>query len=119
MGKKGEDAERSFNELSYKERLNLLDSNYKTASADTVVGNGESWSWGSLDAKSVVLSPFVTGGWKKGDATFFEDVFSDVVSGVLGTGLATGMGELNLNTKVPGKDEKTINVLTILNDKSL
>jgi len=120
MGKRGEDDDRSFNEQSYKERLNLLNSNYKTASADKIVGKGESWRWGKLDAKSLVLSPFVTGGWKKGNATFFEDVFSDIVPGMLGSGLATGMGDLNLNSKVPtGKDEKTINVLTILNDKSL
>lgn len=114
------DEDRSFNEQSYKERLNLINSEYKTASADKVVGNGKNWSWGALDAKAIAGSPFVTGGWKRASGTFFEDVFSESIPGLLGTALSTGMGDLNLSTKVPtGKDEKTINVLTILKDKTL
>ena len=50
---------------------------------------------------------------------FFEDAISDIVPGILGTGMAAGSG-LNLNSKVPvGKEEKSVNVMTILKDKTL
>lgn len=118
MGNQTKD-DRSFNQQNYKERVNLLNSNYKNAQSDSIVGNGKSWTWGALDAKAMAKSPFITGGWKKGDSTFFEDAVSDIVPGILGTGMAAGSG-LNLNTKVPvGKEEESVNVMTILKDKTL
>ena len=118
MGNQTKD-DRAFNQQKYKERLALLNANYKNAQTDSIVGNGKNWKWGALDAQAMVKSPFITGGWKKGSSTFFEGIISDVVPGILGTGMAAGSG-LNLNTKVPvGKEEKTVNVMTILKDKTL
>ena len=48
-------------------------------------------------------------------------MFHDAVPGLISTGISTGKDDgLNLNSKVPtGKEEKTIDVFTILKDRIL
>ena len=89
-----------------------------------MIGNGECWMWNSL-AKSpesfLTNSPFISGGWKPAKSSFFEDMFHDAVPGVLSTGISTMKDDgLNLNSKIPtGKEEKTIDVFSILKDRIL
>ncbi len=89
-----------------------------------VIGNGESWMWDSLAKSPASLAtdnPFIKGGWKPAKASFFEDMFHDAVPGLVSTGLSAAKDDgLNLNSKVPtGKEEKTIDVFTILKDRIL
>jgi hypothetical protein len=90
------------------------------AKNDNVFGKGTNWIWNSLDPESIVLSPFVVNGWKRANASFFENLVQDYVPGIVSTGLSVGTGDLNLNNKIPtGKEEKTINVFILLKDKML
>ena len=119
-GSGGKSKGQAFNEHSYSDRCEFAGD----ASNGSVVGNGASWMWESLaksPASTLTNSPFTKGGWKSAKASFFEDMFHDAVPGLLSTGISTGKDDgLNLNSKVPtGKEEKTIDVFTILKDRIL
>ena len=115
-GKSGQ----SFNEQSRSQRSEFV----HDKNNDSVIGNGECWMWNSL-AKSpesfLTNSPFISGGWKPAKSSFFEDMFHDAVPGVLSTGISTMKDDgLNLNSKIPTeKEEKTIDVFSILKDRIL
>ena len=54
-----------------------------------------------------------------GNTSFFEDIVLDVLPGVVNTVISSSEG-LKLNTRIPtGKEEKTVDVFSIINDKVL
>ena len=121
-----------LNDQNYKKREQLIKVAYEESSHngenekeknDMHIGNGMNWRWnGVMDNMNFYLlaNPFIIGGWKKADTTFFEDVLSEVVPEVIQTGISSLKDGLNLNNKVPtGKEEKTIDVISIIKDKVL
>ena len=110
-------AGKAFNEQPYADRRAFV----QDAENGNVVGNGRSWMWNSVSSVSTTNNPFISGGWKPANASFFEDMFHDAVPGMISTGLSAGKEDgLNLNSKVPtGNKEKTIDVFTILKDRIL
>ena len=111
-----DEGSRVFNELEHTERCEFVQKDEK----GRVIGKGESWIWNPLDAKAIVLSPFIMNGWKRADAPFFEDKAQNYMPGIVSTALSAGAGDLDLNSQIPtGKKEKTVNVFTILKDKVL
>jgi len=120
-GGKNNKGGQAFNEQDYSARCEFAGNDANSS----VIGNGESWTWESL-AKNPATSlttnnPFIKNGWKPAKSSFFEDMFHDAVPGLISTGISSGKDDgLNLNNKVPtGKEEKTIDVFTILKDKIL
>jgi len=111
---------RQFNDLEHSERCSFVQNDGN----GNVVGNGSSWKWDSLAENPSSLAtnnPFIKGGWKPAGASFFEDMFHDAVPGLVSTGISAVKDDgLNLNSKIPtGKEEKTIDVFTILKDRVL
>jgi hypothetical protein len=110
----------AFNDMSYSERCNFVQND----GSGSVIGNGSSWKWDSLAKNPTSLvsnNPFIKNGWKPAGASFFEDMFHNAIPGELSTGISSMKEDgLNLNSKVPtGKEEKTIDVFTILKDRVL
>lgn len=127
----GEDSEAiPFNAKKYDERTTLIEDAYnKSASGETakekndkILGDGKNWQWnGVMDNIPFYLlaNPFIVSGWKKADTSFFEDIVNEVIPGVISTGISSAQG-LQLNNKVPtGKEEKTVDIITIIKDKVL
>ena len=121
-----------LNDQNYEKRKTLIQVAYEESASsgesskeknDMHIGNGMNWRWnGVMDNMTfyMLANPFIISGWKKADTTFFEDVLSEVVPGVIKTGTSSLKDGLNLNNKVPtGKEEKTIDVISIIKDKVL
>ncbi len=120
-----------LNKKDGQERKDLISINYDYSTAngedetqknDMVFGNGQNWIWDEVSTNisfTLMSNPFINSGWKKANASFFENLVMDHIPGTLTTGISTLDG-LNLHNKIPtGKEEKTINVFTILKDKIL
>ncbi len=120
-----------LNKKDGQERKDLISINYDYSTAngedetqknDMVFGNGQNWIWDEVSTNisfTLMSNPFINSGWKKANASFFENLVMDHIPGTLTTGISTLDG-LNLQNKIPtGKEEKTINVFTILKDKIL
>ena len=121
-----------LNDQNYEKRKTLIQVAYDESKStgenekeknDMHIGNGMNWRWnGVMDNMTfyMLANPFIISGWKKADTTFFEDILSEFVPGVIQTGVSAGLDGLNLNTKVPtGKEEKTVDVISIIKDKVL
>ena len=111
----------AFNDQNYDGRLAAVQKAYG-GDRDSTIGNGKNWRWQGVTenlSSFVTSNPFVSGGWKKADAGFFEDLVMNALPGELTTGISSA-GGLNLRTRIPtGKKLERIDVTTILKDRIL
>lgn len=121
-----------LNEQNYENRKKLVNVAYDESASsgenskeknDMSIGNGKNWLWNAVMDNTtfyLLANPFIVSGWKKADTTFFEDLLSEFVPGVIQTGISAGADGFNLNNKIPtGKEEKTVDVISIIKDKVL